>query len=224
MICDCILSKLFYTLSSFICFLSLSVSGFLFLLCLFFKTDNGKRGLDRARYSKITWEGEVSHRRCRSSRISRYYGGTCTGTGWQEVRPSSVFVFITLFTKKTYRRDKIPLSIQPHSESPSFINPFYLSIRVVSILTGNNIGTTLLSHCLDRGLAAERRLVKFQVTLSKQPGTFTKLCNLVSSLGVSIKDILQEREWNNSDVFRVQVSFFFYKIFIGYNIHKLCVT
>ncbi|XP_047033511.1 L-threonine ammonia-lyase-like isoform X3 [Helicoverpa zea] len=77
--------------------------------------------------------------------------------------------------------------------------------KVVCILSGGNIDTTILGRCLERGLAAEQRLVKFKVTVSDRPGGIAELCKLISSTGVSIKDIIQERAWVHGDIFSVRV-------------------
>ncbi|KOB70557.1 Uncharacterized protein OBRU01_15002 [Operophtera brumata] len=78
--------------------------------------------------------------------------------------------------------------------------------KVVCILSGGNIDTTILGRCLERGLAAEQRLVKFKVTVSDRPGGIAELCKLISSIGVSIKDIMQERAWVQGDIFSVMVT------------------
>ncbi|CAG9838344.1 unnamed protein product [Diabrotica balteata] len=77
--------------------------------------------------------------------------------------------------------------------------------RVVLILTGGNIDTTLLGRCIERGLAADGRLVKFKVKVSDRPGGISELCKIISSVGVSIKDIMHERAWVASDIFSVEV-------------------
>ncbi|ERL90907.1 hypothetical protein D910_08252 [Dendroctonus ponderosae] len=77
--------------------------------------------------------------------------------------------------------------------------------RLVLILSGGNIDTTILGRCLERGLAADGRLVKCRVTVSDRPGGICELCKMVSSIGVSIKDIVHERAWVASDVFSVEV-------------------
>ncbi|XP_013200994.2 L-threonine ammonia-lyase [Amyelois transitella] len=77
--------------------------------------------------------------------------------------------------------------------------------KVVCVLTGGNIDTTLLGRVLDRGLAAENRYVKFKVTISDRPGGLSELCRHIASIGVSIKDILQERAWMFGDIFSVEV-------------------
>jgi len=77
--------------------------------------------------------------------------------------------------------------------------------RVVLNLCGGNIDTTILGRCLERGLAAEGRLLKLSITVSDRPGGISELCRLISSIGVSIKDILHERAWVMNDVFSVEV-------------------
>ncbi|KAJ8947278.1 hypothetical protein NQ318_014175 [Aromia moschata] len=77
--------------------------------------------------------------------------------------------------------------------------------RVVLLLTGGNIDTTILGRCLERGLAADGRLVKCKVTVSDRPGGISELCKLIGSIGVSIKDVIHERAWVASDVFSVEV-------------------
>ncbi|CAH0728496.1 unnamed protein product, partial [Brenthis ino] len=77
--------------------------------------------------------------------------------------------------------------------------------KIVCILSGGNIDTTILGRCLERGLAAEERLVKFKVKVSDRPGGIAELCKLIFSIGVSIKDIMQERAWVCGDIFSVSV-------------------
>ncbi|XP_033216677.1 L-threonine ammonia-lyase isoform X2 [Belonocnema kinseyi] len=77
--------------------------------------------------------------------------------------------------------------------------------RVVLPLCGGNIDTTILGSCLERGLAADGRLVKFCVQVSDRPGGIGELCNLLAGIGVSIKDIIHERAWIMSDIFSVDV-------------------
>jgi len=77
---------------------------------------------------------------------------------------------------------------------------------VVLPLCGGNIDTTILGRCLDRGLACDGRLLKFSVTVSDRPGGIAELCRLMASIGVSIKDIMHERAWIQSDIFSVEVT------------------
>jgi len=77
--------------------------------------------------------------------------------------------------------------------------------KVVIPLCGGNIDTTILGRCLDRGLAADGRLVKFTVTVSDRPGGIAELASTLSKMGVSIKDMMHERAWIKNDIFSVEV-------------------
>merc|ERR1719225_596550 len=76
--------------------------------------------------------------------------------------------------------------------------------KVVIALCGGNIDTTILGRCLDRGMAADGRLVKFSCTISDRPGGMAELTNLLYKVGVTIKDIQQERAWIKNDIFSVE--------------------
>ena len=58
-----------------------------------------------------------------------------------------------------------------------------LFCRVVILLCGGNIDSTVLGRCLDRGLAADGRLVRFVVTVSDRPGGIAELTRLVANIG-----------------------------------------
>jgi len=77
--------------------------------------------------------------------------------------------------------------------------------KVVLPICGGNIDTTLLGRCLERGLAADGRLVNFKVTVSDRPGGIAELARTISNLGVSIKDIVHERAWVRENTFEVGV-------------------
>lgn len=62
----------------------------------------------------------------------------------------------------------------------------------------------MFGRCLERGLAAEGRLVKFYAEVSDRPGGIHELCEILTTLGVSIKDIMHERAWLK-DIYTVQV-------------------
>ena len=82
-----------------------------------------------------------------------------------------------------------------------------LVLRVVLPLCGGNIDTTLLGRCLDRGLAADGRLITFNVVVSDRPGGIAELTRTISNVGVSIKDIVHERAWVGTNAFAVGVRF-----------------
>lgn len=79
----------------------------------------------------------------------------------------------------------------------SFLNNTFQSFRVVLLLCGGNIDTTVFGRCLERGLAAEGRLMRFSVTVGDRPGGISELCALLAKLGVSIKDVMHERAFLN---------------------------
>ena len=78
--------------------------------------------------------------------------------------------------------------------------------KLVLLLCGGNIDTTVLGRSLERGLAVDGRLIKFSAEVSDRPGGIAELCALLARLGVSIKDIEHERAWVASDVFSVSVT------------------
>ena len=70
---------------------------------------------------------------------------------------------------------------------------------------GANIDITVLGRVIDRGLAADGRLVRFVATVSDRPGGVAGLTRRVYEAGGSIKDIYHERAWLQSSVSSVQV-------------------
>ncbi|KAI4454474.1 threonine dehydratase mitochondrial-related [Holotrichia oblita] len=81
----------------------------------------------------------------------------------------------------------------------------FIGKKVVLILSGGNIDTTVLSRALERGLAADGRLIKIYVKVSDRPGGLSELTTLVASAGAVIKLISQERAWVKMDVFSSEV-------------------
>lgn len=77
--------------------------------------------------------------------------------------------------------------------------------NIVVPLCGGNIDTTVLGRVIDRGLAADNRLVRFVATVSDRPGGVAGLTRLLSDNGASIKDIYHERAWLHTHVDQVQV-------------------
>ncbi|CAI2340924.1 unnamed protein product [Caenorhabditis sp. 36 PRJEB53466] len=77
--------------------------------------------------------------------------------------------------------------------------------KVVSILSGGNIDTTVLGRSIERGLAVDGRLVRLEVVVSDRPGGIAELTTTIAHLGASIKDIFHERAWISTDVFHVKV-------------------
>ena len=59
--------------------------------------------------------------------------------------------------------------------------------NVVVPLCGGNVDTTVLGRVIDRGLAADKRLIRFAATVSDRPGGIAKLAKEMADVGVSIK-------------------------------------
>ena len=64
---------------------------------------------------------------------------------------------------------------------------------VVVPLCGGNVDVPVLGRVLEGGLAEDGRLVRFEVTISDRPGGIARLTELLSAVGVSVKDIHHER-------------------------------
>lgn len=88
----------------------------------------------------------------------------------------------------------------------------FIDFRVVVLLCGGNIDTTVLGRCLERGLAADGRLVKFTVCVSDRPGGIAELCGHMAKIGVSVKDIMHDRPWLTNDLYSVMVSNFYFSV------------
>ncbi|GJQ69158.1 hypothetical protein Trydic_g6313 [Trypoxylus dichotomus] len=77
--------------------------------------------------------------------------------------------------------------------------------NVVLILTGGNIDTGILGRVLDRGLAADGRLVKLYVTIADKPGSVAELTKLIASIRVAVQSVHLERTWILTDVFSMVI-------------------
>jgi threonine dehydratase len=67
--------------------------------------------------------------------------------------------------------------------------------KVVVSVCGGNVDSTMLGRVIERGLAADGRLIRFICTISDRPGGLARLTQRVSDLGGNIKDIYHERAW-----------------------------
>jgi len=83
--------------------------------------------------------------------------------------------------------------------------PEWKGKTVVVPICGGNIDTTTLGRVIDRGLAADQRLVRFVATVSDRPGGIARLTSLLASEEASVKDIYHERSWLQSSVSNVQM-------------------
>ena len=57
------------------------------------------------------------------------------------------------------------------------------SLRVVFLLCGGNIDSTVLGRVIERGLAADGRLVRFSVVISDRPGGLAELTKILADHG-----------------------------------------
>ena len=83
--------------------------------------------------------------------------------------------------------------------------PHLAGKRVIFPLCGANIDITVLGRVIERGLAADGRLIRFVATVSDRPGGIAALTQTLFECGGSIKDIYHERAWLTSTVSSVQV-------------------
>ena len=60
------------------------------------------------------------------------------------------------------------------------------------MLCGGNIDTSILGRCLERGLAADGRLVAFKVLVSDSPNAIAQLSKLIGEMGVRWVQLLLE--------------------------------
>lgn len=72
--------------------------------------------------------------------------------------------------------------------------------KVVLPLCGGNIDTTVLGRIIERGLAADGRLSRFQVAISDRPGGLAKLATIIADAGASIVDIAHDRAFSGDDM------------------------
>jgi len=77
--------------------------------------------------------------------------------------------------------------------------------KVVIPLCGGNVDMAMLGRVIDRGLAADARLLQFTATVSDRPGGIAGLTSVLAQEGVSIRDIFHERAWIESNTFQVKV-------------------
>lgn len=89
-----------------------------------------------------------------------------------------------------------------HTFSLVFSLPYLVVCIVMTYAGSRNGGIRTRTRGRFGGGTTQRR---FTVTVSDGPGGVAKLCNLLASLGVSIKDIMHERAFIR-DIHHVEVS------------------
>jgi len=77
--------------------------------------------------------------------------------------------------------------------------------RVVLVLAGGNIDSTMLGRVIEVGLVADGRLARFGVTISDRPGGLARLAELIAATGASVREIVHDRAFSGPDLFAVRV-------------------
>ncbi|KAE9416481.1 hypothetical protein Angca_006019, partial [Angiostrongylus cantonensis] len=78
--------------------------------------------------------------------------------------------------------------------------------KVVCILSGGNIDSTVLGRCIEKGLAVDNRLIRIDVIVSDRPGGVAEFTQMIANMGASVKDMALERAFHRSDAFTVNCS------------------
>ena len=77
--------------------------------------------------------------------------------------------------------------------------------RTVMILSGGNIDVNILSRIIERGLAKDGRLVRFEVRLPDEPGSLGALLVEVGRLSANVIEVHHERTFSDLGLARVAV-------------------
>lgn len=77
--------------------------------------------------------------------------------------------------------------------------------KVVLILTGGNIDPLAHSRVIERGLAADGRIYRFDVLLKDRPGSLAHLAGVLAETGANVTEIVHNRTFGGPDLSRVHV-------------------
>ena len=77
--------------------------------------------------------------------------------------------------------------------------------RVVMLLTGGNIDPLAHSRVIERGLAADGRIYRFDPLISDRPGGLAHLSGVLAAAGANVTEIVHNRTFAGSDLSRVHV-------------------
>jgi threonine dehydratase len=75
--------------------------------------------------------------------------------------------------------------------------------RVVLLLTGGNIDPLAHSRVIERGLAADGRIYRFDVLLTDRPGSLAHLAGVLAAAGANVTEIIHNRTFAGPDLSRV---------------------
>jgi len=77
--------------------------------------------------------------------------------------------------------------------------------KVVLLLTGGNIDPLAHSRVIERGLAADGRIYRFDVLLADRPGALAHLSSVLANVGANVTEIVHNRTFAGPDLSRVHV-------------------
>jgi len=77
--------------------------------------------------------------------------------------------------------------------------------KIVLVLSGGNIDPLAHSRVIERGLAADGRIYRFDVLLSDRPGGLAHLSSILAAAGANVTEIIHNRTFAGPDLSRVHV-------------------
>jgi threonine dehydratase len=77
--------------------------------------------------------------------------------------------------------------------------------RVVLLLTGGNIDPLAHSRVIERGLAADGRIYRFDALISDRPGGLAHLSAVLAAAGTNVTEIVHNRTFAGPDLSRIHV-------------------
>jgi threonine dehydratase len=77
--------------------------------------------------------------------------------------------------------------------------------KVVLLLTGGNIDPLAHSRVIERGLAADGRIYRFDALISDRPGGLAHLSSVLAAAGSNVTEIVHNRTFAGPDLSRVHV-------------------
>ncbi|MGV3772553.1 MAG: threonine ammonia-lyase [Verrucomicrobiales bacterium] len=83
--------------------------------------------------------------------------------------------------------------------------PHLAGRKVVLLLSGGNIDPLAHSRVIERGLAADGRIYRFDVLLSDRPGGLAHLSSILANAGANVTEIVHNRTFAGPDLSRVHV-------------------
>jgi len=83
--------------------------------------------------------------------------------------------------------------------------PELVGRKVVLLLTGGNIDPLAHSRVIERGLAADGRIYRFDALISDRPGGLAHLSGVLAAAGANVTEIVHNRTFAGPDLSRVHV-------------------